>query len=126
MITLNEKFASRFIDAKETVLLEKKLGEAYTALVNKNGSGNDFLGWEDLPVNYDKQETERIKRAAAMIRGNSDALIVIGIGGSYLGTKAAVDFLKTPYYNQITKGYPEIYFLGNSFSGEEIKIVLDI
>lgn len=126
MITLSEKFASRFIDEKEVKLLEKRLDNAYSALVDKSGKGNDFLGWFDLPVNFDKDEVERIKRASAKIKQNSDALIVIGIGGSYLGAKAALDFLKTPYYNQLEKDTPEIYFLGTSFSGEEIKAVLDI
>lgn len=126
MITLNEKFATKFIDKAGAAALSKKLEEAYSALTMKNAAGNDFLGWEDLPVNYDKTEAARIKKAAEKIRGNSDALIVIGIGGSYLGAKAAVDFLKTPYYNQKKKNTPDIYFLGNSFSGEEIEVVFDI
>ncbi len=126
MITLNEKFASKFIDQKELASLGKALEAAYSALNAKSGKGSEFTGWVDLPVNYDKNEVERIKKAAEKIRGNSDVLIVIGIGGSYLGAKAAVDFLKTPYYNQLSKNNPEIYFLGNSFSGEEIEIVLGL
>lgn len=126
MVTVNEKFASRFINKNEMASLTGSLEKVCDTLINKNGKGNDFLGWFDLPENYDKAEAERIKKAADKIKRNSDALIVIGIGGSYLGAKAALDFLKTPYYNQLEKNTPDIYFLGNSFSGEEIKLVLDI
>ncbi len=126
MISFNEKYASRFIDGAKTKEFENSLNDAFGTLVNKSGKGNDYLGWLDLPVNYDKDEAERIKKAASKIKANSDALIVIGIGGSYLGAKAAVDFLGTPYYNQKKKNTPDVYFLGNSFSGEEAKEVFEI
>jgi len=126
MITLNEKFAQSYIDPASAALLEPELERAYKTLVSKDGAGSDFLGWLDLPVNCDKEEVSRIKEAASLIRENSDAFIVIGIGGSYLGARAGVDFLKTPYYNRLPGGGPEIYFLGNSFSGEELASVLDI
>ena len=126
MITLQEKFARSFEDETKLASLAPRLGAAYETLKNKSGAGNDFLGWFDLPVNYDKAEALRIKAAAAKIRANSDAVIVIGIGGSYLGARAGVDFIKTPYYNQLSKDSPEIYFLGNSFSGEELAAVLEV
>jgi len=126
MISLNEKFASSFIDTEKTKQMEERLSSAFETLTKKTGRGNDFLGWFTLPENHDKDEISRIKKAAEKIKANSDALIVIGIGGSYLGAKAAVDFLKTPYYNNLAEKTPEIYFLGNSFSGEEMNSVFEI
>lgn len=99
--------------------------EAFSYILNKDGAGSDYLGWIDLPVAYDKDEFERIRAAAAKIRKSSKVLIVIGVGGSYLGAAAALDFLHSKYYNQLGKG-PEIYFLGNSYSGAEIDSVLSL
>ncbi len=113
-------------DAEKTAL-EAKLKAADQKIRLKNGEGNDFLGWIDLPDNYDREELARIKAAGAKIAEIADVLVVIGIGGSYLGAKAALDFLRSPYYNSLAsrKGKnPEIYFLGNSFSGEELEDVL--
>ncbi len=87
-----------------------------------NGEGSDFTGWLDRPVNYDREEFARIKKAAKKIRGDSDILLVVGIGGSYLGARAAIEFLYGSYYNRAHK--PEIYFVGNSFSGAELSEVL--
>ncbi len=92
----------------------------------KNGEGADFTGWIDLPVNFDKEEFARIKAAAKKIRENSDVLLVIGIGGSYLGARAVIEFLYSAYYNQVKKDRPEIYFIGNSFSGDELTKVLSL
>ena len=126
MITLNEKFALSFENENTLAALRPRLEKALATLKEKGGAGSDFLGWFDLPLTHDKEEVARIKAAAAKIRSNSDAVIVIGIGGSYLGARAGVDFIKTPYYNQLKKDAPEIYFLGNSFSGEELDAVLGI
>lgn len=126
MISFNEKYASSYIDGNKTALLKDSAEAAFSALCNKDKEGNDFLGWFDLPIDYDKDEVKRIEKAAKKIIASSDALIVIGIGGSYLGARAAVDFLKTPYYNQLDKNTPDIYFLGNSFSGEEMEAVFAI
>lgn len=93
---------------------------------NKNGAGNDFLGWRDNCVQPDSEEYARIKACAKRIRENSDVLIVIGIGGSYLGARAVIEYLKTPYHNQLKTGDPEVYFLGNSFSGCELNTVLSL
>lgn len=82
----------------------------------KTGMGNDFLGWVDLPTQYDKEEFARIKAAAKKIQGNSDVFVVIGIGGSYLGARAAIEFLKSEKYNDLRKDTPAIYFAGNSIS----------
>ncbi|MEG1742836.1 MAG: glucose-6-phosphate isomerase [Clostridia bacterium] len=126
MITFNKNYATKFIDESKVKKLLPLLKSADEKIKNKSGLGNDFVGWIDLPENYDRDEVERIKTASKKIQKNSDIIIVIGIGGSYLGAKAALDFLKTPYYNSIKKDTPDIYFLGNSFSGEELSDVLSL
>ena len=93
---------------------------------NKNGKGNDFLGWRDLTVLPESEEHDRIKKCAARIRENSDVLLVVGIGGSYLGARAVIEYLKTPYHNQLKNGNPEVYFVGNSFAGGELNTVLSL
>ena len=92
-----------FIKKDEVFALQKEVERCHYALHEKTGKGNDFLGWVDLPVNYDKEEFDRIKKAAARIQANSEVLIVIGIGGSYLGARTALDFIKTPFYNERKK-----------------------
>ncbi len=101
-----------------------KLKEAYEKLTKKSGAGAEFTGWVDLPEDYDKEEFERIKKAAKKIRSDSDALVVIGIGGSYLGACAACDFLKGEDYNMLEK--PQILFAGNSLSAEKTENILKI
>lgn len=101
---------------------------AHETLHNGTGAGNDFLGWIDLPVNYDKEEFSRIKKAAQKIKGNSDALIVIGIGGSYLGARAAVEMLNSNFYNLLGKdkrNNPQIFFVGNNISSTYIADLLE-
>jgi len=99
---------------------------AHNTLVSKNGLGNDFLGWVDLPVNYDKEEFARIKAAAEKIKSKADVLVVIGIGGSYLGARAAIELLKSPYYNNLKKDTPDIYFVGNNISPTYLNEILSI
>ena len=99
---------------------------AHDVLTDRNGLGNDFLGWLDLPVEYDKDEFERVKKAAKKIISDSDILIVIGIGGSYLGARAAIEFLRSPLYNSIKKDTPDIFFAGNSISGSQLSDLLNI
>lgn len=106
--------------------LKPLLVSADSKIKNKNGEGSDFTGWIDLPVNYDKDEFARIKSSSSRIIKNSDVLLVIGIGGSYLGARAVIEFLYSSYYNQLKKHTPEIYFIGNSFSGEELTQVLSL
>ena len=125
MIRLEDKYALSFLKEEDIASLTPALQKADGYIRNRNGAGNDFTGWIDLPVNYDKDEFARIKAAAKRICETSDALIVIGIGGSYLGAKAAIDFLRSPNYNSIKKDTPDIYFTGNSFSGDDLKEVLD-
>ena len=97
-----------FINKDEVFALQKEVERCHYALHEKTGRGNDFLGWVDLPVNYDKEEFDRIKKAAARIQANSEVLIVIGIGGSYLGARTALDLLKTTFYNERNKDTPDI------------------
>lgn len=102
---------------------------AKDVLVGKTGAGNDFLGWIDLPVDYDKEEFARIKKAAEKIQNDSDVLLVVGIGGSYLGARAAIEFLSHSFYNVLPKGKrktPEIYFVGNSISSKYIQDLKDV
>lgn len=103
--------------------------EAHKMLHEKTGAGNEFLGWMDLPVNYDKEEFKRIQRAAEKIKSNSDALIVIGIGGSYLGARAAIEMLSHTFYNSLSKDKrksPAVYFVGNSLSSTYMADLLEL
>ena len=97
---------------------------AIDTLVNGTGAGNDFTGWVDLPENYDRAEFARIQAAAQKIQANSRALVVIGIGGSYLGARAVIELLKSPNYNALPKNTPDIYFAGNGISGEALTELL--
>jgi glucose-6-phosphate isomerase len=111
--------AAPFLAAHEVEHQAALVRAAHEMLHTKSGPGHDFLGWVDLPVNYDKAEFARIKAAAARIRQESDALIVIGIGGSYLGARATIEALTHSFYNQLPKekrGGPEVYFLGKDIS----------
>ena len=122
-IVFDYKKALGFFSEEELMGLQSEVKEAHDALHNKTGAGNDFLGWLDLPENYDKEEFARIKKAAERIRNNSDVLIVIGIGGSYLGAKAAIDFLTGPFYNYNAK--TQIIFAGNSISPNYLNGILE-
>ena len=122
-IVFDYKKALGFFSEEELMGLQSEVKAAHDALHNKTGAGNDFLGWLDLPENYDKEEFARIKKAAERIRNNSDVLIVIGIGGSYLGAKAAIDFLTGPFYNYNAK--TQIIFAGNSISPNYLNGILE-
>ena len=100
-LKLNSKYVGKFVNDDEMTGIKSQVESAAKVLHDKTGLGNDFLGWLDLPVDYDKEEFTRIKAAAERIQSNSDVLIVIGIGGSYLGARAAIEFLKSPFYNNM-------------------------
>ena len=128
-VTFDYSKTNLFVKDHEVEQMKKPVMDAKEMLVSKTGPGNDFLGWIDLPVNYDKEEFARIKKAAAKIQGDSDVLIVIGIGGSYLGARAAIEFLGHSFYNVISKEQrktPEIYFVGNSISSTYLKHLIDV
>ena len=97
-VTFDYSKASCFIAESEVASMKKIAAGAKEELVSRSGAGNDFLGWIDLPVNYDKEEFARIKKAALKIQGDSEVLLVIGIGGSYLGARAAIEFLRHNFY----------------------------
>lgn len=126
MIKLNEKFLSPFVRANEVAQMEAELEAARKTVMDKSGAGSDFLGWLDLPVDYDKEEFARIKAAAAKIQKSCDVLVVIGIGGSYLGARAAIEFVKSPVYNNLKKDTPDVYFSGNSISASALADLLRI
>lgn len=125
-IKLNTKYLKPFIAEHEMEAMKAQISEAHNTIVNRNGLGNDFLGWVDLPENYDKDEFERIKAAAERIKEKADILIVIGIGGSYLGARAAIELLKSPFYNNLKKDTPDIYFVGNNINPTYLQEILSI
>lgn len=128
-VTFEYSKAAQFVSEHEVEYMKKLTLDAKDVLVSKTGAGNDFLGWIDLPVDYDKEEFARIKEAAKKIQSDSEVLLVIGIGGSYLGARAAIEFLRHSFYNMVDKNIrktPEIYFVGNSISSTYIKHLIDV
>lgn len=121
--------AASYVTAEEMKNMKATVTCAKNVLMDGSGAGNDYLGWIDLPVSYDREEFARIKKAAAKIRSDSDVLLVVGIGGSYLGARAAIDFLSHSFYNALPKekrNAPEIYFVGNSLSSKYIHDLKDL
>ena len=128
-VTFDYSNTAGFISAEEVKNMKAGVECAKEVLTSRTGAGNDFLGWIDLPVDYDKDEFARIKKAAAKIQSDSDVLLVIGIGGSYLGARAAIEFLTHSFYNVLDKGTrktPQIFFVGNSISSKYIKDLQDV
>ena len=125
-ISLKTKYLQDFIAPHEMENIKAEAELAAKTLNDRSGAGNDFLGWVELPTNYDKEEFARIKAAAEKIRKNSDVLIVIGIGGSYLGARAAIEFLKSPLYNNLKKDTPEIYYVGNNISPTYLNEIISL
>ena len=128
-VTFDYSKAKTFISDHEMESMKKIAENAKAELLSREGAGNDFLGWIDLPVDYDKEEFARIKEAAKRIKGDSEVLLVIGIGGSYLGARAAIEFLRHNFYNMVSKEIrktPEIYFVGNSISSTYLKHLVDV
>ena len=125
-IKLNAKYLESFVQPHELTAIAPLVTAVHNTLEARDGLGNDFLGWVNLPENYDKDEFERIKVAAERIKEKADVLIVIGIGGSYLGARAAIELLKSPFYNNLTKDTPDIYFVGNNISPTYLNEVLSI
>lgn len=125
-IKINDKHVKGFVSEHELCGLAPQIKTAHALLHNKLGLGNDFLGWLDLPNNYDKEEFARIKLAADRIKQNTDILLVIGIGGSYLGARAAIELLKSPFYNNMKKDTPDIYYVGNNINPTYLNEILSI
>jgi len=127
-LSLDLSKVKSFLNENEVSNLQTMVTEAHNMLHNKTGAGSDYLGWVDLPVNYDKDEFDRIKKAAEKIKNNSDILIVIGIGGSYLGARAAIESLSHSFYNNLPKGKrttPQIFFVGNNISSTYMTDLLE-
>ena len=128
-LNFNYQFAKNFFNENELKQIKPYVELANEVLASKTGAGNDFLGWVDLPENYDKDEFARIKKAAEKIKNDSEVLVVIGIGGSYLGAKAAIEFLSHSFYNNLPKDKrktPEIYFAGTNMSGVYLQHLIDV
>ena len=129
-ISFDYSNAMFMVSEEDIAAMKERVLDAKKTLLDRTGEGNDFLGWIDLPVNYDKEEFSRIKAAAKKIQGDSDILIVIGIGGSYLGARAAIEALRHTFYNVIDKdmrkGTPEIYFCGNNISSTYLEHLLEV
>jgi glucose-6-phosphate isomerase len=128
-VTFDATKANAFVSPEEIEYMGKLCMDARKTLLDKSGAGNDFLGWVDLPIDYDRDEFSRIQKAAGTIRRTSDVMVVIGIGGSYLGARAAIEFLTHSFYNRVSRTQrqgPEIYFCGNSISSTYLKDLLDV
>ena len=128
-LNFNYQFAKNFFNENELKQIKPYVELANEVLTSKSGAGNDFLGWIDLPENYDKDEFARIKKAAEKIKNDSEVLVVIGIGGSYLGAKAAIEFLSHSFYNNLPKDKrktPEIYFAGTNMSGVYLQHLIEV
>ena len=125
-VKLIDRYVGELVTPADIEAIAPEVKKAAQVLESKTGEGNDFLGWLTLPTDYDKEEFASIKKAAAKIKSDSEVLIVIGIGGSYLGARAAIEFIKSPNYNVMKKDTPDIYFSGNSISSTALKELVDI
>lgn len=128
-VTLDYSKTEKFIRQDEVKAFARIAEAAKEVLVSRTGEGNDFLGWIDLPTDYDKEEFARIKKAAEKIQSDSEVLLVIGIGGSYLGARAAIEFLRHGFYNNVPREIrktPEIYFVGNNISSAYVQGLMDM
>ena len=127
-VKMNGRHLAKFVADDEFDAIFPQVSLAHETLHGKTGPGSDFLGWVDLPVDYDKEEFARIKKAAEKIRSDSDVLVVIGIGGSYLGARAAVEMLQHSFYNALDKDKrkgPAIFFAGNNISSTYMADLLE-
>ncbi|MFG6349143.1 MAG: glucose-6-phosphate isomerase [Lachnospiraceae bacterium] len=128
-VKFDYSLACNVISDDEIKSMEKIVSAAKEVLLSRNGAGNDFMGWIDLPVAYDVEEFGRIKKAAEKIQSDSEVLLVIGIGGSYLGARAAIEFLRHSFYNSVSseiRKTPEIYYCGNNLSGTYLSQLIDV
>lgn len=123
---LDAQHLTTFIKKNEYAAIAPQVSLAHDLLHNGTGAGSDYIGWVNLPTDYDKDEFSRIKASAEKIKSDTDVFIVIGIGGSYLGARAAIEFLKSQNYNAIKKNTPDIYFTGNSISSAALAELLEI
>ena len=125
-LKLNVNYLEGFIREDEYAHIQPMVNAAHELVKNKNGAGSDFLGWTTLPFDYDKKEFEEIKKSAEKIRKSCDVLVVIGIGGSYLGARAVIEFIRSNYYNNLKKDTPDVYFAGCNISADSLNELLAI
>ncbi|HKL99034.1 MAG TPA: glucose-6-phosphate isomerase [Mobilitalea sp.] len=128
-VSFDYSATDKFVQASEIEMIKNATVAAKEVLLGRSGAGSDYLGWIDLPINYDKEEFARIEKAAAKIQKDSEVLLVIGIGGSYLGARAAIEFLRHSFYNSVSKEIrktPEIYFVGNNISSVYMKDLMQV
>ena len=125
-LKFNSKYSESIVSPADIEAIAPKAVKAMDTLMSKTGEGNDFLGWIDLPTNYNKEEFDRIKKSAEYIKKNADVLIVIGIGGSYLGARAVIEAVKSYNYNLLAKDTPQIYFIGNSISPSSLNEIVSL
>lgn len=124
--TFTDKYLKEFVTDFSLAAMTEEAKRAFDTVYSGSGAGSDFLGWLRLPYDYDKEEVERIKKAAKKIQNSCDVLVVIGIGGSYLGARAAIEFVKGQSYNNKKKNTPDVYFVGNDISSSHLRDVLEI
>ena len=124
--SFSDKYLKDVISKEDMASMSAKVNSAHNTLKNRTGEGSDFLGWVELPKSCDKAEVRRISETAEMIRSLCDVFIVIGIGGSYLGARAAIGFVNGAFYNCKKSDSPEIYFVGNDISSSHLRDILDI
>lgn len=125
-LQLNDFYVKKFVKENELVEISSLVETAHNLIENKNGAGSDFLGWVNLPSDYDKEEFLRIKKAAERIKNNSDVFVVIGIGGSYLGARAVIEALNSPLHNFLKEDVPKIFFVGNNISATHLNEVIKL
>ncbi|MBO5859793.1 MAG: glucose-6-phosphate isomerase, partial [Clostridia bacterium] len=119
-LKLNLNYAGEFACEEKILSMKQEVEKAHEMLHQGTGAGSDYLGWIDLPVNYDKEEFAQIKECAEKIKNDSEALVVLGIGGSYLGARAVIEFIKSNNYNIVKKDTPDIYYGGNTISSSAV------
>ncbi|MGM9682014.1 MAG: glucose-6-phosphate isomerase [Eubacteriales bacterium] len=125
-LKLNDSYVKPFISDGAYVAIQPEISAAHRTLLEGSGAGSDFLGWVTLPDDYDREEFARIKAAAEKIKKSCDVFIVIGIGGSYLGARAVIEYLKSPLYNNLRKDTPDIYFSGCNISAQSLCELMEI
>ena len=125
-LKLNLNYVGKYADKEKFDSMRSEVSAAHKMLTEGTGLGSDFLGWLDLPVNYDKDEFRRIKESAEKIKKDSEVLVVLGIGGSYLGARAVIEFIKSNNYNLLKKDPPDIYFGGNTISSSAVAELMQL
>ena len=125
-LKLNLNYVGKYADKEKFDSMRSEVSAAHKMLTEGTGLGSDFLGWLDLPVNYDKDEFRRIKESAEKIKKDSEVLVVLGIGGSYLGARAVIEFIKSNNYNLLKKDTPDIYFGGNTISSSAVAELMQL